>query len=71
MRFYPSWCSNLNKTAGLFSKNRIRRISFSETRQSLISQYCLVFIIRFCNKVGLYMPSYIFPKNYNFLEKYI
>ena len=45
MRFYPSWCSNLNKTAGLFSKNRIRRISFSETRQSLVSQFCLLFLL--------------------------
>ena len=56
---------------GLFKKNQIRRISFAKTRQSLVSQLCLVFIICFCNKVGLYMPSLIFPKNYNFLEKYI
>lgn len=56
---------------GLFPKNQIKRISFSETRQNVVSQFCLVFIICFCNKVGLYMPSYIFPKNYNFLEKYI
>ncbi|RSJ31449.1 hypothetical protein D8823_02060 [Streptococcus gordonii] len=62
---------NTKMATGLFSKNRIRRISFAKTRQNVVSQFCLVFIICFCNKVGLYMPSYIFPKNYNFLEKYI
>lgn len=35
---------------GLFSKNRIRRISFAKTRQNVVSQFCLVFIIYFCNK---------------------
>ena len=35
---------------GLFKKNQIRRISFAKTRQSLVSQLCLVFIICFCNK---------------------
>ena len=39
---------------GLFPKNQIKRISFSETRQNVVSQFCLVFIICFCNKIGLY-----------------
>ena len=30
---------------GLFPKNQIKRISFSETRQNVVSQFCLVFII--------------------------
>ena len=35
---------------GLFSKNRIRRISFAKTRQNVVSQFCLVFIICFKTK---------------------
>ena len=35
---------------GLFKKNQIRRISFAKTRQSLVSQLCLVFIICFKTK---------------------
>ena len=56
---------------GLFKKNQIRRISFAKTRQSLVSQLCLVFIICFVVKLDCLLPSIIFPKNYNFLEKYI
>ena len=44
---------------GLFPKNQIKRISFSETRQNVVSQFCLVFIICFCNKIGLYICIYV------------
>ena len=36
------------------------------------AQFCLlVFIIYFVVKLACLLPSIIFPKNYNFLEKYI
>lgn len=61
MRFYPSWCTNLNKTDRATQKwqlDYLQKIELEEyflgkTRQSLVSQFCLVFII--CLKLKVYV----------------